>query len=128
MSQKNDYTSQLRQDVGDDAIIHDTKDPDEVFITTKSKMKLKLSKYEEAVKARSNWTQPAILFLTVMPVLLAANFTQAYILSPGQWQFLYAFFALGSVIWLARKMYNLARNWGNAKIEYVMEELRADNP
>jgi hypothetical protein len=128
MSQRDDYTTELRQDVGEDAIIHDTKDPDEVFVTTKSKMKLKLSKYEKAVRARTNWVQPVILFLTVIPVLLAADFTQTYILTPGQWQFLYAFCALGSVIWFVKHVYNLVKNWGNARIEYVMEELRADNP
>ena len=127
MSQKDDFTTVLREDVGKDVDIHDSKDPDAVFVTNRSKIELVLSKYEEAVQARIAWVQPLILLITAVPVLLAADFSQGFLFSGRIWRDIYQFIAVAAVAWGIKAMYNLFIKWGKADREYVIQELKVDD-
>ena len=107
MAGSDDWEGQLKEDVGQDAEVYNTKDPDEVFLTNRSRLELALRDYKDGIKAMNSWINPFILFVTVMPILLVGSFTQTFGIPESVWNNLYLTIAIFSVGWLIYTMINI---------------------
>lgn len=124
MSGNDDISGQLKQEVGDDVLIHDTKDPDEVFLTNKSRLKLALLTYKDGIRARTAWVNPFILLVTTLSILLVADFQQNLGLSSDIWSSIYILISLISLIWLLKELWKWYVFREKARTDTVISQLR----
>lgn len=124
MSKSDGFEAKLAEEVGDDVPIHDTKDPDEVFLTSKSRLKLALMQYKEGVRSLRGWVNPFILLVTVGSILLVGNFQQTFGMSGEFWTAAYFITALVALIWLIYSLLNYRSNRDQAKVDTVIDELK----
>ena len=127
MAGSNDWEGQLKEDVGQDAEVYNTKDPDEVFLTNRSRLELALRDYKDGIKPINSWINPFILFVTVIPILLVGSFTQTFGIPESVWNNLYLTIAIFSVGWLIYTVINIIQESQKADIKYVIEELKGEN-
>lgn len=116
----------IRDDLGDDVEIHDSSGPDAVFVTTRSKIELALRKYEEGVLARTRWVNPLVLCVTVLSVVLVADFESTLGFSAATWDAVFLAALAASVVWLAWAVVSFVRNRHKADIGYVIERLESE--
>lgn len=125
MSRGNSVESSIKANVGDDVDIHDTKDPDAVYITNTSKIKLVLIEYEAAIKSQTSWVNPALLGITVLSVLFVTDFGSALGLPGDVWEAIFIVLLLLSIIWFVRSIQLFLQYKQKADIEYVIEQLES---
>lgn len=126
MADDDDVAASIRADVGDDVEIHDSAGPDAVFVTSRSKIELALRKYRTGVRARTKWVNPFVTSLTVLSVLLVADFEATLGFSGATWSAVFVVALLLSVCWLVWAVASFVRNRHKADITYVIETLESE--
>ncbi|KAA9410254.1 hypothetical protein EGO51_10715 [Haloarcula hispanica] len=126
MDQSDDLGGSLNVEVGEDVPIHNTKDPDEVFLTSKSKLKLALLEYKEGVKSLRAWVNPLVLLMTVGSILLVGNFQKTYGVPAEFWRAIYFITAIISIFWLVYSLYSFYENRQNAKVDSIIKQLKKE--
>lgn len=124
MDQSDDLEGELKQEVGEDVPVHNTKDPDEVFLTSKSRLKLALLEYEDGVKSLRGWANPFILLITVVSILLVADYQQTFGMSGDFWLAAYFMTGVISLIWLIYAIFLYLKNRKKAEIDSVIQNLK----
>ncbi|MFB1062568.1 hypothetical protein [Natrinema sp. H-ect4] len=122
---KDSVESRIRQEVGNDVDIHDTKDPDEIYVTNPSKMKLVLQDFEKAIQAKSRIINPIVLGVTTLSVLFVSDFNSMFGLSPEVWESFFVITTFGCIIWILISAYRIYKYRGKTDPEYVVEELKS---
>lgn len=117
--------SSIREDVGDDIEVHDTKDPDEIYVTNPSKMRLVLQQFEKAIRAKTNLLNPIVLGITTSSVLFVSDFNTTFGFSAEMLRTAFVIITVGCVIWLARLLYTVYIHRGKTDAEYVINELKS---
>jgi len=108
----------------DEDSIHVTAGSDEMLITDKSTLELVLRKYKEGIEAKTEWSGYAGISITVLSILLVADFEQSFGLNESFWLALYAFFLIYSLYRLFRSGISWFRNKDKADIEFVISKLK----
>lgn len=127
MNESNAVASSVRDNVGQDVEIHDTKDPEAVFITSRARMRLALMQYKSGILARRGWINPLLLFLTVLSVSIVSDFGRKFGLSQSFWEAFFTIILVLSVIWLAHSLINAYRYRSKADLDSVIEKLESDD-
>jgi len=117
--------SSVRLDVDDDVVIHDTKDPEEIYVTNPSKMKLVLKEFEDAIRAKAQVANPVVLGITTLSVLFVSDFSTTFGISAKVWESMFLLITLGCGIWFLRSVYSVYKLREKSKLEYVVEELKS---
>lgn len=125
-SQSDDVVATIREDVGEDVDIHDSSNPDAVFLTTRSKMELALRKYKSGLLAKAKWVNPFVIMSTFLSVLLVTDFKSVFGFSQGTWEAVFLMGFLISSIWLLICLYEYIENRHKADTDYVIKELESD--
>lgn len=126
MSEEETVAATIRADLGEEVEIHDSSEPDAVFVTTRSKIELALRNYREGVLARRGWVNPFVTSVTILSVLLVADFETRLGLPATTW---YAVFVLAlalSLAWLGRELLAYVRNRHRADIAHVIQTLESE--
>ena len=124
MTNPNDLEASIREDVGDDADIHISSAPDEVFYTNREKLKLALIDYQNVIKSKYRSSGFISVFLTSLSVVLVADFTETFGISADLWLNIFTTVAILSLIVIVYDGFKWLINRRKAKIESVIEELR----
>lgn len=126
MAETDDIAATIRADVGDDVEIHDSSGPEAVFVTTRSKIELALRQYRRGVVAQTRWVNPFVTAVTLLSVLVVADFDATLGFSEATWSAVFfGAFAL-SILWLGWELYTFARHRHHADIEFVIEHLERE--
>ena len=120
-----DSGSSVQLDVNDDVKIHDTKDPDEIYVTNPSKMKLVLYEFEKAIRIKNRIINPIVLGVTTLSVLFVSDFNTTLGLSPQSWKAIFILITLGCLLWLIISIVKMVHYWEQMSPEYVVEELKS---
>lgn len=117
----------IREDVGDDADIHMTTDPEEVFYTSRTKLELALVNYDKAIRSRYRWPNAFVIFITALSVVLVADFQQKFGFPAELW---FSLFGLLMIVSLAYSIHEGVK-WffrkEEATTEAVFHRLRKEN-
>ena len=127
MSKQNNIESSLKDSLGDDVEIHDTMDPDAVFITTKAKIELALRDYKQGVESSNAWENPATLFLTLLSVITVADFQKSFGLSADTLSSIYIVLTVISVVWLIKSIYTWYNHRKKSDIQQMIKDLKTEN-
>lgn len=121
-----EVVASIRADVGEDVEIHDSSSPDAVFVTSRSKIELALRKYRRGVLARTRWVNPFVTCITILSVLLVADFRSTLGLPRATWYAVFVVAFLLSVVWLVWEVLSFLRNRHKSDVEFVIETLESD--
>lgn len=127
MTKNSGVEASIREDVGEDADIHMTTEPEEVFYTNRAKLELALINYDKAIRSRYRWTNSFVIFITALSVVLVADFQQ-YVGVPTEF-----WFSLFSLIMVVSLGYSIREGtkWyyrkDKASTEAVIRKLRKDD-
>lgn len=123
---ENRVAASIRADVGEDVEIHDSSTPDTVFVTSRATIELALERYRQGVLARTQWVNPFITCVTVLSVLLVADFEPLLGFSSATWYAVFVVALLLSIVWLAWALVSFFRNRHKAEVEFVIERLESE--
>lgn len=116
----------IRADVGEGVEIHDSSTPDAVFVTSRATIELALERYRQGVLARTRWVNPFVTCVTVLSVLLVADFEPLLGFSSATWYAVFVVALLLSVVWLLWAVVSYLRNRHKADVEFVIERLESE--
>ena len=71
----------------------------EIIITTSDKAELTIIKHYNKLKARTQWSTPLVLIISLLSTLITSEF-KYIIICPSHWQIIYYSIFIGSVLWL----------------------------
>jgi hypothetical protein len=126
MPDETDVAASIRADIGEEVEIHDSSTPDAVFVTSRSRIELALQKYQEGVLARTRWVNPFVMCITILSVLLVADFKSLLGLSAAAWYSVFVVALLLSIVWLGWAVVSLVQNRHKADPEFVIEYLESE--
>jgi hypothetical protein len=113
----------LNSNIDEDSI-HVTAGSDEMLITDKSTLELVLRKYKETIETKTEWSGYGGISLTVLSILLVADFEQSFGINENFWLALYAFLLIYSLYRLFRAVIWWFRNNNKTDIEFVISKLK----
>lgn len=126
MAEEDPIAASIRADVGEDVDIHDSSQPDAVFVTSRATIELALQHYRQGVLARTRWVNPFVTCITILSVLLVADFESRLGFSASTWDAVFVLALLISLAWLGMAIISYLRNRHQADPQYVIERLESE--
>ncbi|MBL4886327.1 MAG: hypothetical protein JKY95_17575 [Planctomycetaceae bacterium] len=94
----------------------------EVIITTEDKVRLCMTEHANQLIARQNWIAPLSLFVTILVVLLTADFSDRLIFPKATWHAVFVLGAILAFVWAVQTIYRAIN--ATTSIDNIVIELK----
>lgn len=99
----------------------------EVIITTSDKLMLALLEHKKYIKNESDWIPPVTIFLTIILVLVSADFKAFWGISADSWRSFFIIITIGSIIWSFITLYKAFKYREEGDLNKLILRLKKDS-
>ena len=96
------------------------------MITTEDKIRLCMSQHAGRLAVKQAWVAPASLLVTIVLVLLTADFHDAFSVEKASWKAVFLLTALLSLIWSVYSVYHAIKT--TTSVDTIVDELKQSSP
>jgi len=95
----------------------------EYIITTEDKVRLCMTNHANGLATRNAWIGPVSLFVTILLVLITADFKDALQIPEATWQAIFILAAVGTGIWSLVSVFSAFRS--HTSIDHLVSQIKA---